>query len=227
MINYMYTLSHSGGRGAYREVFIGGSLDINFATQRPPSNLNSVVERLYRSSDYDTPEFGEVTSFTQRLTGFFVPPVSCYYTFNLRSDDHSRLYLSQRPWTTELPDTPLINVPEHTRRRYVAYSCRKVYIYPIAGKLGRELNLAVWWSAFATAKLKCANISYLHIYMWQSHTEPSNLNIFAIVIWGPTAKFNSHQYFRLYGIAVLTLFVEIAIIDFLPFLIYIIWLTSY
>ena len=24
-------------------------------------------------------------------------------------------------------------------------------------------------------------------------------NIFAVVIWGPTAKFNSHQYFRLYG----------------------------
>ena len=25
-------------------------------------------------------------------------------------------------------------------------------------------------------------------------------NIFAMAIWGPTAKFNSRQYFRLYGI---------------------------
>ena len=24
-------------------------------------------------------------------------------------------------------------------------------------------------------------------------------NIFAMAIWGPTAKFNSHQYFQLYG----------------------------
>ena len=65
--------------------------------------------------------------------------------------------------------------------------------YRIAGKFGGELNLAIWRSTFATAKLKCANISYLHIYMWRSRTEPpfKSANIFAIAIWGPTAKFNS------------------------------------
>ena len=48
--------------------------------------------------------------------------------------------------------------------------------YRITGKFGRKLNLAVWWSARATTKLNSAKISYLHIYVWQSHTEPPNLN---------------------------------------------------
>ena len=46
--------------------------------------------------------------------------------------------------------------------------------YRIAGKFGRELNLAVWRSAFATAKLKSAKISYLRIYVWRSRTKPPN-----------------------------------------------------
>ena len=33
-----------------------------------------------------------------------------------------------------------------------------VYHIIIAGKFGGELNLEVWWSTFATAKLKSANI---------------------------------------------------------------------
>ena len=36
---------------------------------------------------------------------------------------------------------------------------------------GVPLNLVVWRFAFATAKLKCAKISYSHIiYIWRSHT---------------------------------------------------------
>ena len=39
---------------------------------------------------------------------------------------------------------------------------------------------------FATAKLKPANISYLHIYVWRSLSEPPNLykfaNIFTMAI---------------------------------------------
>ena len=49
--------------------------------------------------------------------------------------------------------------------------------YCIVGKLGGELNLAVWQSIFVTAKLKSTNISYLHIYVWQSLTEPPDLNL--------------------------------------------------
>ena len=46
----------------------------------------------------------------------------------------------------------------------------------MARKFGRELNLAVWQSARATTKLKSAKISYSHIYIWRSRTEPPNLN---------------------------------------------------
>ena len=49
-------------------------------------------------------------------------------------------------------------------------------VYRTAGRFGGELNLVVWWSAFATAKLKSTNISYLHIYIWRSLTELPNLN---------------------------------------------------
>ena len=42
--------------------------------------------------------------------------------------------------------------------------------YRISGKFG---GLAVY---VTTAKLKSAKISYSHIYIWQSHTEPPNLN---------------------------------------------------
>ena len=49
-------------------------------------------------------------------------------------------------------------------------------MYRIAGKFGGELNLVAWRSTFATAKLKYASISYLHIYMWRSRTELPNLN---------------------------------------------------
>ena len=56
------------------------------------------------------------------------------------------------------------------------YSLLPFGTYHIARKFGGELNLAVWRSAFATAKLKSANISYSHIYVWRSLTEPPNLN---------------------------------------------------
>ena len=64
--------------------------------------------------------------------------------------------------------------------------------YSIAKKFGGELNLVVWLSTFAIAKLKSANISCLHICVWQSPTELKSTNIFAMAIWDPTAKFNSH-----------------------------------
>ena len=113
----------SGGRGVLREVYIGGDLNINSVRNFPSAELKSVVDRLYRDSQYDTPQFGENVDFTQRYTGFFVPPRSDLYTFNLRSDDQSRLYFSTNASTTELPDTPLISVREHTRSRYMYIDC--------------------------------------------------------------------------------------------------------
>ena len=106
----------------------------------------------------------------------------------------------------------------HTCRRcpYMWWSCKCLYniiwnnaytsvVYHIAGKFGRELKLAVWWSTFATAKLKSTDISYLHIYNTVHMAIPyqaakfKSTNMYAMAIWSPTTKFNSRQYFRLHG----------------------------
>ena len=72
-----------------------------------------------------------------------------------------------------------------------------IYVMPcrcIDGKFGRELNLVVWWSTFATAKLKSANISYSHIIIHMvipyRIAKFKSANIFAI---------NSRKYSRLYS----------------------------
>ena len=81
-----------------------------------------------------------------------------------------------------------------------------VWCYCIDGKFGGEFNLAVWRSIFTTAKLKSANITCLNIIIcmvipyWTAKLKSTN--IFTMVIWGPTAKFNSCQYFRLYGMLI-------------------------
>ena len=74
--------------------------------------------------------------------------------------------------------------------------------YHITGKFGGELNFAVWRSAFTTTKLKSANISYLHIYVWRSLTELPNLNLNLPIFlqWWFWAQPPTRQHFRLYSI---------------------------
>ena len=68
----------------------------------------------------------------------------------------------------------------------------------------------IWWGikfgglavCLATAKLKLANTIFILAYIRMAIPyQMAKFNIFsrAIQIQGPTAKFNSHQYFRLYG----------------------------
>ena len=77
-------------------------------------------------------------------------------------------------------------------------------IYRIARKFG---SLVV---QLATTKLKSANISYLHIYICVSIPYRTakfiSTNIFTMAIYGPIAKFNSRQYFRLYSMRVISYF---------------------
>ena len=80
-------------------------------------------------------------------------------------------------------------------------------IYSTARIIGGELNLAVWQSTFVTVKLKLANINFHTCIPVYTYGDPlpnhqiyyKSATIFAMVIWGPTAKFNSCQYFRLFG----------------------------
>ena len=106
--------------------------------------------------------------------------------------------------TLEIPQCSLVPSTFKSSLQYTLLQWSGITrgIYRIDGKFGGELNLAVWQSSFATTKLKSTNISYLHIYVWRSLTKLPNLNLpifFVMAIWGPTTKFNSRQYFRLYG----------------------------
>ena len=67
------------------------------------------------------------------------------------------------------------------RGSVVCLSYLKDYLIIITYRIAE--NLAVWRSAFATTKLKSANISYLHIYVWQSLTELPNLNPPILLQW--------------------------------------------
>lgn len=84
----------AGARGCLREVFFG-SLDLNRIRAATRSSRSSIQERLYR---HNRPEFGEHRYFGHRFSGFFVPPTTSLYTFNLNSDDNSRLYFSSDPY---------------------------------------------------------------------------------------------------------------------------------
>ena len=88
--------------------------------------------------------------------------------------------------------------------QFKVHNKQKFCNYRIAGKFGGELNLADWRSVFATAKLKSANISYLHINIIRMAipyrtAKFRSTNIVAIVILAPTAKFNSRQLYGIYG----------------------------
>ena len=107
----------TGERGALREVFIEGDTNINSVASRPRSAYSHIIDKFFRDSHYVSSEFGEDTSFTQRYSGFFVPPMSSLYTFGLLSDDQSRMYFSPNASSTELLEEPIMDVPQYTRER--------------------------------------------------------------------------------------------------------------
>ena len=104
----------SGGRGTLREVFLLTN-NLNTVESSARSEYNIEYERLFIFSYLDRPDFGETEQFSQKFSGFFVPPQSSLYTFNLRSDDQSRLLLSTNA-STELAER-IINVDRHTQFR--------------------------------------------------------------------------------------------------------------
>ena len=113
----MWLISCSGGRGIVREVWntnYTNTLDIVEEREfNYPHGDNFVIqERTYRDSNYPA-DLGESLMFNSRYTGFFVPPVSSLYTFNILSDDRSRLYLS--PNASSAHKEVIAFAPQHTR----------------------------------------------------------------------------------------------------------------
>ena len=84
---------------------------------------------------------------------------------------------------------------------------RAVPTYCKDGKFGGELNLMVWRSSSQPPNVKSTNIYFLLAYIPMATpyrtAKFKSANIFAIAILGPTAIFNSHQYFWLYDIGFL------------------------
>lgn len=69
----------------------GNLTEIKLRPHGYPSGTNwSIQDRAFR----DYPEFGEDRRFSQRYSGFFVPPIDSNYSFNVIADDLGQLYLS-------------------------------------------------------------------------------------------------------------------------------------
>ena len=92
--------------------------------------------------------------------------------------------------------------------KFISRQLATVLLYCIAGKFGRELNLAVWRSHFTIAKLKSTKISSVRAYVCMAipyqTAKLKSANIIVMPVWEQTAKFNSRQYFWLYGTLFLT-----------------------
>ena len=78
---------------------------------------------------------------------------------------------------------------------------------PYSRKIWWGIKFGGWVVYITTAKLRSTKISYSHTIIRMAipyrTAKFKSANIFLIVIWGSTAKFNARQYFRLYGSACL------------------------
>ena len=68
--------------------------------------------------------------------------------------------------------------------------------YCIAGKVG---SLAVYLNNRQIKIRQNFLLAYICMAIPYRTAKLKSANTFAMAIWDPTAKFNSHQYFRLYG----------------------------
>ncbi|CAH1803031.1 unnamed protein product, partial [Owenia fusiformis] len=87
---------YPGNRGINKEMWNSTSVSfneleevMNYTENNPP---NYSIEWMDEAAFKDT---SNKDNFVTRLRGFFVPPVYSEYMFYIKSDDTSRLYLSQ------------------------------------------------------------------------------------------------------------------------------------
>lgn len=109
-----------GGRGLLREVWSTGNNAISTINTLPRAADTIVDERTYLHSDYAS-NFGTITNIVQRLSGFFVPPVTSLYTFQIRSDDLSTLYLSPNSSSDRILDYEVAVAPQYTRNSWTYF----------------------------------------------------------------------------------------------------------
>lgn len=88
-------LNVSGSRGLLREVWTSTRpLSVSAVGGLKTTAADYHLEVLPEASSPTQASFGESTSFSDRLGGFFVPPSDNNYTFYIQADDQAELYLS-------------------------------------------------------------------------------------------------------------------------------------
>ena len=93
-----------------------------FANQNP-TKFTSYAEIALATNRRPPSEFGEAFNFNSRYRGFFVPPYDGLYTFYIRSDDNSRLFLS--PNNSVEHAEVIAEAPFYSRERYNYFESQK------------------------------------------------------------------------------------------------------
>lgn len=120
-IKYCTVLSVlSGARGLLREVWDTGYASLTTINGRPRTTNTAVHERTFLHSDFVS-DFGEFDYIAQRVSGFFVPPVTSLYTFGIKSDDASALYLSPNSSSDNILAHQVAIAPAFSRGSWVYY----------------------------------------------------------------------------------------------------------
>ncbi len=109
-----------GGRGLQRELWTDGGRSVTTIISREKSDKIANHERAFLHSDFVS-DFGELYNINQRFTGFFVPPTTSLYTFGVRSDDASALYLSTDSRSENLSREPIAISPGFSRNLWDYY----------------------------------------------------------------------------------------------------------
>ena len=97
----------------------------NFRTyaDENPTNFSSYSEIAFATHRRPPAEFGEDFIFNSRYRGYFVPPRDGLYTFYIRSNDNSRLFLS--PNISAEHAEIIADAPGYTRERWDWYDSQK------------------------------------------------------------------------------------------------------
>ena len=162
-------------------MWTSGSLILDDVEQRPRAENTSPQERLCRD-DKSPSEFGERRHFGQRLSGYFVPPVTSLYTFSIRSDDNSRLYLSPN---MSAEHKQLITYAPHWTRRSWTY-CPTQTSDPVLLEAGKAYYIEFLhnqygggWDIGISAKIH--NLSW-NSYPFNGDNEVQRINISSLVV---------------------------------------------
>ena len=104
-----------------------------------PANFSSYAEIAFATDRQPPAEFGEEFDFNSRYRGYFIPPYDGLYTFYIRSDDNSKLFLS--PNNSVEHAKVIAESPEYSRERWDYFDSQKSV--PLELKSGQAYYIEV------------------------------------------------------------------------------------